>query len=240
MLTQPKRSVRLALWTTLLLSIIGVLGYLGWQLYGTNYVSRQVQERTADELTAVWSADATPRVVSADPKPATSSDRGPARAAPTPAPQLGEAYALVRVPRFGDDYEVPLLEGVRERELAAGYGHIPATAQLGSRGNFVIAGHRVTNGEPLREMPKLRPGDKVIVESRRAIYTYRLDTDPNGLIVDFQETWVLHRRPANPDPGGLNPARGHERLLTLVTCSELFHTDNRMIAFAHLAGVEMK
>jgi sortase A len=30
--------------------------------------------------------------------------------------------------------------------------------------------------------------------------------------------------------------RPGQRLITLTTCSELFHTDNRMIAFGHLVG----
>ena len=98
----------------------------------------------------------------------------------------------------------------------------------------------MTHGEPLRDMPKLRPGNKVIVETRRAIYTYVLDTNPNELVVTFKDVWVIAPRPDNPVGTGVNPARGSKRLLTLVTCSELFHTDNRMIAFGHLESVEAK
>ena len=147
---------------------------------------------------------------------------------------------MVRIPRFGNDYEIPLLEGVRDQELAAGFGHISRTAQLGDRGNFAIAGHRVTHGEPLRDMPLLRPGNKVVVETGRAIYTYQLDTNPNNLVVTFKGVWVIAPRPSNPDEGGVNPTRSSKRLLTLVTCSELFSTDNRMVAFGHLTKVEAK
>ncbi len=31
-----------------------------------------------------------------------------------------------------------------------------------------------------------------------------------------------------------------QRLITLTTCSEIFHTDNRMIAFGHLVKAERK
>jgi sortase A len=103
-------------------------------------------------------------------------------------------------------------------------------------GNFAIAGHRVTHGEPLRAMPSMRPGDKIIVETRKRTFTYRLDTNPNRLIVTFNDIWVIDKLPRNPH-GGVQPAqRPGQRLIFLTTCSELFHTDNRMIAFGHLVG----
>ena len=41
--------------------------------------------------------------------------------------------------------------------------------------------------------------------------------------------------PKNPEPGGVQPAqRRGQRLITLTTCSEIFHTDDRSIAFGHL------
>jgi sortase A len=149
----------------------------------------------------------------------------------------GEAIALVRIPRFGDDYVVPVLEGVGEHELERGLGHFPRTADPGERGNFALAGHRITHGEPLRNMPDLRPGDLVLVETQRRIYRYRLDTDPRELVVELDEDWVLDPVPTNPRHGGVEPEqRPGQRLLTLTTCAELFHTDTRMIAFGHLVG----
>jgi sortase A len=90
-------------------------------------------------------------------------------------------------------------------------------------------------------MPDLRPGDKVIVETADATYTYVLDTDPNDLVIPFTGIWVLDPVPHNPEPGGVEPAqRKGQRLITLTTCSELFHTDNRMIAFGHLVSTKRK
>jgi sortase A len=89
-------------------------------------------------------------------------------------------------------------------------------------------------------MPELRPGDRVEVETRQAVYTYVLDTDPNDLVVPFTAGWVLQAFPVNPDGGvGPDPADG-TRLITLTTCSELFHTDDRMVAFGHLSSVRPK
>ena len=46
--------------------------------------------------------------------------------------------------------------------------------------------------------------------------------------------WVTTPLPHNPDDG-VEPAQlAGQRLLTLITCAELFHTDDRMIAFGRL------
>ena len=139
-----------------------------------------------------------------------------------------------------------MIEGVRDSDLAQGIGHFPGTGP-GQIGNFALAAHRVTHGEPFRDMPDLRPGDEVIVETADATYTYVLDTDPNDLIVPFTENWVIDpvpvaargrgrrracRRSTRPSPT--------EALITLTTCSELFHTDNRMVAFGHLVATTPK
>lgn len=106
-------------------------------------------------------------------------------------------------------------------------------------GNFVVAAHRITRGEPLRDMPSLRRGDAILVETRDAVYTYELDSDPNDLVVDLTADWVLKPRPVNPDPGGVQPGPGL-RLITLITCAELFRTDDRMVVFGHLAMTRPK
>ena len=93
---------------------------------------------------------------------------------------------------------MPVLEGTSTDVLAQGFGHFTETADPGQVGNYALAAHRVTHGEPLRRMPELRPGDKVIVETVSATYTYRLDTEPQHLIVPFTGIWVLDPLPKNP------------------------------------------
>ncbi|UAL30270.1 sortase [Nocardioides rotundus] len=141
---------------------------------------------------------------------------------------------MVRIPRFGSDYAVPLLEGTSDAVLATGYGHFRGTAEAGARGNFAVAAHRVTHGEPLRDMPSLQPGDEVVVQTARWTYTYELTTGGDDLVVPFTQTWVLDRLPTNPSGGVQPPQRPGQRLITITTCSELFHTDDRMIAFGVL------
>lgn len=215
-----RRGVSFWLGIGLLAAGLGLLGYVGWQMYGTNIVSERKQREAVEALERQWAEQ---------PTAIDRGDDGP-RAEPV---RLGTATALIRIPRFGDDYVMPVHEGIADDVLARGYGHFEDAAQAGEKGNYALAAHRVTHGEPLRDMPKLRPGDEVIVETRDAVYTYVLDTNPNDLVVTFEDVWVVAPEPVNPDPDGVQPA-DHPRLITLTTCAELFNTDNRMIVFGHL------
>jgi sortase A len=214
----PRRGLLL---TALALVLVGLalLGYVGWQYWGTNAVSKARQGEVTQDLLSAWNGD-----------PAVADLLGPQGSA-----DLGDALALVRIPAFGDDYVVPVIEGVRPDDLAQGLGHYPGTALPGQVGNFAIAGHRVTHGEPFRDFPELRPGDKVEVETSDAVYTYRLTSDPDNLVVQPQDTWVLDPIPGKPEGTPPDQAR-----ITLTTCAELFHTSDRMIAFGRLVDTERK
>ncbi|MGZ8743958.1 MAG: class E sortase [Nocardioides sp.] len=203
---------------------MALLGYVGWQFFGTNIVSERKQRDAVAALERQWREEPAPTV---EAEPAAKDVK------------LGDATALIRIPRFGDDYVMPVFEGVADDVLAKGFGHFEDAAGAGEKGNYALAAHRVTHGEPLRDMPKLRPGDEVVVETRDAVYTYELDTDPNDLVVTFEDVWVVGPKPENPSPRGVGP-KNHPRLITLTTCAELFHTDNRMIAFGHLVASETK
>ena len=220
---RPRRGIggRLAFWTGVAMMLVGVilLGYVGWQFWGTNWQSHREQEKVTRTLQTQWKA-------------------GSVRLEPKYVPK-GQASALIRIPRFGKRYVVPVFEGISDDVLARGFGHFPHTAHPGQVGNYALAAHRVTHGEPLRRMPDLRPGDAVIVETVGATYTYRLDS--NKLTVDFMAGWVIGPLPKNPDPDGVQPAqRRGQRLITLTTCSEIFHTNDRSIAFGHLVKVAPK
>lgn len=194
---------------------LAVLGWVAWQFWGTNWLAKRTHDRIVTEVREQWDAPA-----------------GAAEAVQVPE---GEVTALVRIPRFGDDYVVPVLEGTSDDVLAAGYGHFEHSAKPGRVGNFAISAHRVTHGEPLRDMPELQAGDEVVVETRRATLTYVLTTGGDDLEVSFRDTWVVDPLPSNPDPGGVQPEQvAGQRLITLATCAEIFHTDNRLVAFGVL------
>jgi sortase A len=193
---------------------VAVLGWIAWQYAGTNVVAHHRQGQVVDDLEKGW-----------------SEGRSEVDAAGT------TAAAVVRIPRFGHDYRMPLLEGTSDEALSSGIGHVEGTANPGDEGNVVIAAHRVTHGEPFAEMPSLRPGDQVVVETADTTYTYVLDTGGDDLEVSFDADWVLAPLPDNPDPGGVEPGQEPgQRLITLTTCAELFHTDERLVAFGHLVA----
>lgn len=231
---RPPRSTarRITYWVGIgmILAGLALLGYVAWQLWGTNWVSKRHQRAITHQLQEDWAAG-----------------QGCDKFCPE-----GKASALIRIPKFGKKYVVPVLEGAADGTisgdiLSKGYGHFAlglpggGAAKPGEIGNYALAAHRVTHGEPLRHLPDLRPGDEVIVETRTTRFIYVLDTDPNKLVIPFTETWVLDPVPHNPDAGEPEPkqAKG-QRLITLTTCSEIFHTDNRMIAFGHLKTVQSK
>lgn len=197
---------------------LGVLGWLGWQLFGTTWVAQRTHAETVDQLERQWTSPS-----------GTGST--------TVRVKAGVATAVLRVPAFGEDFAVPILDGVDDDVLAAGMGRFPDSAEAGAVGNYSLAGHRITHGEPLRDLPDLEPGDRIVIETASTTYTYVLDTAGDALTVPFTASWVLAARPENPD-GGVGPAPGEDRLITLTTCSELFHTDDRLVAFGHLESSE--
>lgn len=203
----------------LIVAGLAVLAWVAWQFWGTNWVSKGRQAEVVTELQEKW-----------------DDGRG------TVETDFGQATGILRVPRFGADYAVPILEGTTDEVLAAGIGHDEDTAGVGERGNFALAAHRVTHGEPFADFPELREGDLVEVETVNATYTYELDNGGTDLIVPFTADWVLDPLfPVNPDVGGVTaPGKPGDQIITLVTCSEIFHTDNRSVVFGHLVEVEPK
>jgi sortase A len=214
-LPDRRRTARRAGGLTALLAGLALLGWWAWQLYGTTWVAQRHHAEIVTAVENAWVAGSAEAEV-----------------------EGVRARAVVRVPRFGPDFAVPLLAGTSDDVLARGFGTYDGSADPGGLGNLALAGHRVTHGEPLRDMPALRAGDEVVVETRDVVYTYALDTAGDDLSVPFTETWVLDPAPVNPEPGGAAPPPGERRLITLTTCAELFHTDDRWVAFGHLVRKE--
>ena len=222
----PRRRWARRLGLVLIVAGLAVLGYVGWQFWGTTWLSHQTQERIVTDVQKDWDKD-----------PAATGQTGSANDA-VEVPE-GNVGALIRIPRFGDDYVVPVLEGTTDDVLSAGYGHFADSARPGRGVNYAVAAHRITHGEPLRRMPDLAIGDEVVVETRAATYTYELTSAGDALTVPFTAGWVVAALPDNPEPGGVEPEqKAGQRLITLTTCSELFHTDNRLVAFGVLVDRE--
>ncbi len=218
-----RRSKRVSPFTVVgvMLLVLGLscLGWVAYQYFGTNVVSEKTFQTEREQLRTTWSKE----------KKANPKDP-PAQGSDVP----GDALALLRIPAFGDKYEIPIVNGTQLRVLNKGVGHYPATAQAGQIGNFAIAGHRVTHGQPFARMLELDKGDKVVVETRDAIYTYVLDESPRQLTVKDTDTWVIDPVPGKPD------AKPTEALITLTTCQDLFHSPDRSIGFGHLESTQNK
>lgn len=164
----------------------------------------------------------------AAPAPAAPAPRAPAPpAAPQPYP-AGRAFAEMYVPRFGADWSKPVLEGTDTGLLKKGLGHYTGSARPGGEGNFAVAGHRRTYGDPFKDLDELRPGDTVIVRDAVNRYTYTVRGEP--LRVLPTETGVVDPVPRR------SPFAVPGRYLTLTTCDPEWGHSHRLIVWAELTA----
>ncbi|GAA2085557.1 hypothetical protein GCM10009801_47360 [Streptomyces albiaxialis] len=149
----------------------------------------------------------------------------------TRAYEDGKSFAVMYIPRFGRDWSRPVLQNTAEGTLRKGLGHYPRTSRLGEKGNFAVAGHRRTYGDPFKDFPALRPGDPVVVTDGRTWYTYTVTRRPYRTLPS--DTGVLDATPKPLDPAAA-PFREPGRYLTLTTCDPEWGSSHRLIAWARL------
>lgn len=180
-----------------------------YQLFYTNVPANRAMAKEKEQLHEEWRAH---------PLPVTAK-AAVHRFAP------GEGFAIMYIPRLGRHYAKPVVEGVTLDALAKGIGHYPKTALPGRVGNFAVAGHRATHGEPFAYLPKLRRGDDVIVETADTWYVYVMDSfkytspDDVGVVLPVPE-----KATAVPK----------QRLITLTTCHPRWASFMRFIVWGHL------
>ncbi|HJX42944.1 MAG TPA: class E sortase [Geodermatophilus sp.] len=207
---------------TLLTAGLVLLLFVVYELWVTDLFAAREQDRLSDELRTGWSADA----------PLVGVPTTPAE------PGVGEPFAVLHVPRLGEDWSRVVLEGTTEDELSQGPGHYVGTALPGEQGNVAIAGHRVGRGSPFLELDALRPGDPIVVEVADGWFTYRVladGQDPNGVpgqqIVTPAQVEVIA-----PVPGGAPDAAPAGAYLTLTTCHPRYSALQRLVVHAVLDG----
>ena len=196
-----------------------------YQLVWTNVEANAATDAASDDLREAWVATSP-----AEPAPA------PAPAQPAPAPASvavtpSNAFAFIHIPRLAPGYVKPIVEGVSPSDLAKGVGHYPTTVLPGAVGNFALAGHRATNGEPFRDLDKLRAGDAVVIETADTWYTYTMSRSE---IVTPTQTDVLLPVPRQ---AGVSPT---EPLITLTTCNPRWASTERLIWYGALSGTQPK
>lgn len=200
---------------TLLVVVVGFLSWIGYQFFFSNLIADASYRHQVSGLRSSWQQAATP-LESGGPAP-------------------GAAMAVLRVPAFGASYEVPVLAGTDKDLLTRGVGHYRGTTAPGQVGNCALAGLRVTHGQPFARLHELNRGARVVVETRRAIFTYVVDVPPRDLTVQpTASSWVLQPVP------GLPAAKPSQALLTLTTAQDVLPTSDRSVGFAHLASTQNK
>ncbi len=220
-------------WTFIYLGVL-TLGFVVHQLFITTWFAQQAQSELAVERIEQWEETEIsevavlpnpdnpnePLVVTAETQTETGGGGTgkPLTLKVESAPELGNAFALIRIPkidRLQEGWNV--VEGVRTTDLRNGAGHMPDTALPGQPGNAVISGHRTTWGQPFHELDYLDPGDRIEVDTALGTHIYEVR---ETRVVRPSETWV-----ADPRQGAW---------LTLTTCHPLFSARERFIVFAEL------
>lgn len=182
--------------------------YLIYNAWFTNVASSVKTESLATQIEQDFEAQAKSPLTISEPIRTTQVDA-----------VAVDAIGLVYIPRLQSQvWGLPLVQGIDHRSLALGLGHYPSTNLPGEAGNFAIAGHRATNGEPFAYFEKLQEGDSVFVRTASNWFEYQLFEDQ---IVQETETWVLA-----DSPRGLNLEAGTS-LITLTTCDPRWNSYQR-------------
>jgi sortase A len=197
-----------------ILITLGVVLFLfcAYQLFYTNVVADEAMNSEVSDLHKLWAEPAarSAAAVSADDAFDTADSQG----------HTGVAFAILHIPRLGDK-SIPVLQGTTLDLLGRGVGHYKESALPGKVGNFAVAGHRKTHGEPFRYLDEMRAGDLIVVETADTWYTYREDRDP--FVVDPTDLAVVAPVPDHP---GAEPTK---KLITLTTCNPWWASTQRMI-----------
>lgn len=143
----------------------------------------------------------------------------------------GQGFALLHIPRL--DVVVPVAEGIDKQQVLdrgmVGHYNEGATKTAmpeAKQGNFAVAGHRNTHGEPFRYINRLEPGDPIVVETQDKYFVYKMasilpQTSPGN-------TGVIG--PVPPGSGFTKPGR----YITLTTCTPEFTSKYRMIVWGKM------
>ena len=133
---------------------------------------------------------------------------------------------MVRIPRLGKEWRVPVHRGTGARTLRRGLGLYAGSPLPGRPGNVALAGHRTTWGAPFRRLDRVRRGDAVLVWTP----TRRLEYRVSGTGVTRPgDTSVIE--PPDTPLDSTPPA-----LLTLTTCHPEFSARERLYVRAVLVA----
>ncbi|WP_371536790.1 class E sortase [Streptomyces sp. NBC_00466] len=189
-----------------------MLLFVTYQLWWTNVRAHQEANGTAHSLQDNW---------------AKGGDKKGAPGAFEP----GQGFAIIHIPKL--DVVVPIAEGVSktkvlDRGMVGHYseGKLKTAMPSAKTGNFALAGHRNTHGEPFRYINKLKDGDKVVVETRDDYYTYEV----TSRLAQTSPANVSVIQPVPVGSGFTRPGR----YITLTTCTPEFTSTYRMVVWGKM------
>ncbi|MFJ3798032.1 class E sortase [Streptomyces sp. NPDC090088] len=195
--------------------------FVVYVLFWTGVKADSVMHDQINQLQRQWSDSA-----------AVHPTAGASAAAPAEpaAYHYGRPFAIMYIPRFGFTWNKPVLEGTGTDVLKKGLAHYARTARLGQEGNFAVAGHRRTYGDPFLDFPKLRVGDAIVLTDGTTWFTYRIDKGPYKTVpTDVEVIDPVPRKSGYTRPG---------RYLTLTTCDPEWGHSHRLIVWAHLDSTQ--
>jgi sortase A len=194
-----------------------VLLFCVYQLFWTNVTADAHAAQVLGRLEDQWAHS--------DPSTAASPDL------PSAAVQPGDTFAIMYIPRLGSDWATAVVQGVTLDDLRGTVGHYPQSQMPGQIGNFAVAAHRATNGEPFRDLPTVHAGDRVFVETDDAWYVYTITSTE---IVQPNAIDVILPVPKMPE---VAPTRA---LITLTTCNPRWASYQRWITYGELTQARPK
>ncbi|GAA2610532.1 class E sortase [Streptomyces axinellae] len=195
-----------------------MLLFVAYQLWWTNVRANQQAGGATHDLQEQW-GDKKPKKKGMDPERKAGAFKP------------GQGFAIIHIPKI--DVTAPIAEGVSksavlDKGMVGHYYKKPLKTAMPweKEGNFALAGHRNTHGEPFRYINKLAPGDMVVVETQSKFYTYKVtrqlpSTSPS-------DTGVIDRVP--PKSGFTKPGR----YVTLTTCTPEFTSKYRLIVWGKM------
>lgn len=216
----------------LIVAGVVILGFVAYQLWGTNLE----QSRQQDDLLSRYASS-----VGADPEaeladvlegssatpPADGHDLGGAITAegPPPTPAPGEPVGIMEIPRI--DLTRMIVEGTSRADLKKGPGHYIGTPFPGQSGNVGIAGHRTTYGAPFNRIDELQPGDDIVLSTSQGSFTYKVIPAPGST----NQAWYT----VSPSQVEVLDDMGDNRV-TLTACHPKYSAKQRIIVHAVLEG----
>lgn len=195
--------------------------YALYQLWFTNLTSQAQATAVREQIELSFAATSAPDIQTGE------TEEIATQPSITEVSELaGSGFALAYIPKLKDDvWAMPVLSGIGATELASGLGHYQETELPGETGNFAIAGHRATNGEPFARFENLEEGDLVIIRTQEGWFSYQLFQDQK---ISETEVWVLQDKPV---------ATSSNQLITLTTCDPRWNSYQRWAWWGELIEV---